>query len=135
MTIFAGAFTSGVLLSVVAHMLGSYAGLTLAPVWVQPSASNHDQMLAALGWWTVAGTGFAGSFVAGLLMQDTPGNRRRPMLRVFAGLMLFVLLAAIPFVITAAPATSLRESLLADAASFGLGLFTSFCGSWFSLPR
>jgi hypothetical protein len=135
MTIFATAFTSGVLLTLVAQMLASHAGLTLEPAWAHQDAANRAQMLAAVGWWTIAGAGFVGSFGAGLLMQDAPGGQRRQALRGAVAALVFVLLVAIPYVVTAGPASGLRQSLLTDAAVFALGLLTSFCGSWFSLPR
>jgi hypothetical protein len=136
MTIFAAAFTCGVLLALAAHMLAGHFGIAFAPVWASPRASNTELVRSALGWWLIAGTGLAGSFVTGLLLQEAPGRAaRRRRLRWIAGLALFALLTALPHIVTAAPAADLPNRLLVNLTAFALGMFAAFCGGWFSLAR
>ena len=130
MTIFAIAMTSGMLLALAVHMLSARLGIGLTRVWQEPVPTDANAVRSALGWWMIAGAGFAGSFGAGLLVQD--GSRR---LRRLAGLLLFLLLAAVPSFSAASPAPNLPFALGADMAGFALGTVTAFCGSWFALPR
>jgi len=130
MTVFAVAMTSGMLLALAAHMLSGRFGIGLTSVWQDPFPTDAHAVRSALGWWMIAGAGFAGSFGAGLLLQDGSGRLRR-----LAGLLLFLLLAAVPTFSTAAPAPNLPFALGADMAGFALGSVTAFCGSWFALPR
>ena len=134
MTIFAIAFTSGVLLAMAAHILAGHIGVAFVPNWASWTAPHDELVRSALGWWMIAAAGFLGSFIAGLLLRDAPGQaRRRGMLLRLAGLALFVTLAALPLAATGTPPAGLSQTLLINLTAFALGTATAFCGGWFSL--
>ena len=133
MTIFATAMTSGVLLALAAHIVAGRLGIGLTSVWQDLFPTDANAVRSALGWWMIAGAGFAGSFLAGLLAQDLSGGQRR--LRWLAGTLFFLLLAGVPYLAAAVPAPNLSFALGANLAVFALATLTAFCGSWFSLPR
>ncbi|MPZ55111.1 MAG: hypothetical protein GEU91_01190 [Rhizobiales bacterium] len=136
MIIFATAMTSGVLLAIAAHMLSGRFGVGLTSIWRELFPTDANAVRSALGWWTIAGTGFAGSFLAGLLAQDGPrGRPRRRGLRWLIGAFAFLLLAGMPYLAIATPAPNLPYALGANLAVIALGMLTAFCGSWFALPR
>ena len=134
MTIFATAFTSGILLALAAHMLAGHVGIGLVPNWARSTASHDELVRSAQGWWAVAAAGLFGSFVTGLLLREGRGRaRRRAALVRLAAFSLFALLTTLPLVVTAAPTTGPAQTLLINMIAFALGLATAFCGGWFSL--
>ena len=130
MTIFAAAMTSGVLLALAAHMLSVRLGVGLTSVWQDLFPTDANAVRSALGWWMIAGAGFCGSFLGGLLAQDASRGRQR-----LIGMLFFLLLAGMPYLAAAAPAPNLQFALGANLAVFALGTVTAFCGSWFATPR
>lgn len=136
MTIFAVAMTSGVLLALAAHMLSGRLEIGLTSVWRELFPTEANATRSALGWWTIAGAGFVGGFLAGLLAQDLSiRQRRRRRLRRLIGALFFLLLAGAPYFAAATPAPNLPFALGANLAAFVLGTVTAFCGSWFALPK
>jgi hypothetical protein len=135
MTVFAIAMTSGLLLAMSAHMVSGRLGVGLASVWQDLFPTDANAVRSALGWWIIAGAGFAGSFLAGLLAQDSSGRRSVRRLRRLCGMLFFLLLASVPYLATAVPARNLPFVLGANLAVLALGTVTAFCGSWFSVPR
>jgi hypothetical protein len=132
MTIFAIAMTSGVLLALSAHMISGRLGIGLTSVWQDLFPTDANAVRSALGWWMIAGAGFVGSFLAGLLAQERLAARR---LRRLCGTLFFLLLAVVPYLAAAVPARNLPFVLGANLTVLALGFVTAFCGSWFSLPR
>ena len=134
MTIFATAMTSGVLLAMAAHVLTGRLGIALTDVWQELFPTETQAVHSALGWWMIAGAGFTGSFLAGLLAQRH-SNGQGPWRGLRAiGVLLFLLLAGVPYLATATPARNLTLAFGANLAVFALGIVTAFCGSWFALP-
>ena len=134
MTIFATAMTSGMLLALAAHLLSGRFGIALTSVLLDLFPTDANALRAAFGWWSIAGAGLAGSFLAGLLAQDG-GKGRRRRLRWATGVLVFLLLAGAPYLASGQPAPNLPLQLGADLAAVALGLLTAFCGCWFALPR
>jgi hypothetical protein len=135
MTIFATATTSGVLLALAAHILTSRVGIGVTSIWQDLFPTNANAVRSALGWWTVAGAGFAGSFIAGALARDGSGGQNgRGVYRLIVWLF-FLLLAAAPYLAVVTPAPNLPFALGADLAMFALGTLSAICGSWFATPR
>ena len=130
MTVFAIAMTSGVLMALAAHMLSGRAGIGLTSIWQDLFPTDANAVRSALGWWLIAGAGFTGSFIAGMLAQNFSAGRRR-----LTGILFFVLLAGAPYLAAAAPAPNLPFALGANLAAFALAMVTAFCGSWFAQPR
>jgi hypothetical protein len=135
MTIFATAMTSGILLALAALMVSGRLGIGLTSVWRDLFPTDANAVRSALGWWMIGGAGLAGSFLAGLLVQDVDGRNRRRGLRRLTGALFFTLLAGVPYLATAAPAPNLPFSIGANLVGFALGTLMAFCGSWFALPR
>jgi MFS-type transporter involved in bile tolerance (Atg22 family) len=135
MTIFATAMTSGMLLALAALVVSGRLGISLTSVWRDLFPTDANAVRSALGWWMIAGAGFLGSFLAGLLVQDLGGRNRRRGLRRLTVALFFILLAGVPYLAAAAPAPNLPFALGANLAGFALGTLTAFCGSWFALPR
>ena len=133
MTVFATGMTTGLLLALVAHMLSGRLGIGLTGIWQDLFPTEANAVRSALGWWLIAGAGFAGSFAAGRLVQARSPGRNRSLwllaVAVFAGL------AGAPYLAMALPAPNLPFALGTHLAAFGLGTVTAFCGSWFALPR
>ena len=130
MTIFAAAMTSGVLLGLLAHMLSGLAGIGLTSIWQDLFPTDANAVRSALGWWLIAGAGFAGSFLAGMLTLHWSGSRRR-----LVGMLFFLVLAGAPYLAAALPAPNLPFALGANLAAVALATLTAFCGSWFAQPR
>jgi hypothetical protein len=137
MTTFAIAMTSGMLLALAAHMLSARFGIGLTSIWHELFPTDANAVRSAFGWWLIAGAGFVGSFLTGLVAQDVAGGRRpRHGLRRAIGVLFFLVLAGAPYLTVAAPAApNLPFALGANLAGFTLGTVTAFCGSWFALPR
>jgi hypothetical protein len=136
MTVFATAMTSGVLLALMAHMLSRRLGIGLTSIWRELFPTDANALRSALAWWLIAGAGFAGSYVGGLLAQEIfRGERAQRGFRRLVVVLFFLLLAGAPFLAAAAPAPNLPFALGANLAAFALATLTAFCGSWFALPR
>jgi hypothetical protein len=136
MTVFATAMTSGLLLALAVHMLSGRFGIALPVPRLDVLASNAGAVRAAFGWWAIAGAGLIGSFFASLLMRDalTEPTRYHGMRRLIVAL--FVIgLAGVPHFAAAGHAADLHEATIINLTAFALGAVTSFCGSWFALPR
>jgi hypothetical protein len=135
-TIFATAMTSGILLALAAQLLSGRFGIGVASGWQGLSPGDAEAMRSALGWWLVAGTGFFGSFLIGILAQGASDGRppRRKLQRTVAALF-FLTLAIVPFLAASHPASSLSIGFAANLAVFVAGAVTAFCGSWFALRR
>jgi hypothetical protein len=135
-TIFAIAMTSGVLLALAAHVLAARFGIGLTSAWRDPIPTDPNALRSALGWWSILAAGFAGSFLAGLLVQIQAGDRRpRRRLQPLIPVVFFLILAGVPHLAAAAPAATLPITLGVNLAVFALGIITAFCGSWFAMSR
>lgn len=135
-TIFAIAMTSGVLLALAAHVLAARFGIGLTSAWRDPIPTDPNALRSALGWWSILAAGFAGSFLAGLLVQIQAGDRRpRRRLQPLIPAVFFLILAGVPHLAAAAPAATLPITLGVNLAVFALGIITAFCGSWFAMSR
>jgi len=136
MTIFATAMTSGILLALAAHMLSGRFGIDPTSAWRDLIPNDANAVRSALGWWLILGTGFAGSFLAGLLTQNlSGGQRQRGRPRQMILIVFILMLAGVPYLSAAAPASSLPITLGTNLAVFALGTITAFCGSWFAMSR
>jgi hypothetical protein len=135
MTIFATAMTSGLLLALAALMVSGRLGIGLTSVWRDVFPTDANAVRSALGWWMIAGAGFIGSFLTGVLVQDVGGRNRRRGLRRLTVALFFLLLAGVPYLAAASPAPNLPFALGANLTGFALATLTAFCGSWFALPR
>jgi hypothetical protein len=135
--IFGAAMTSGMLLALAAHILTTGFGIGLGSVWRTLFTSSADQLRSALGWWIIAGAGFAGSFLAVVVLnrpqRGPPVDARR--LPWSAGLALFILL------VTAERMGEVRidfdapTKVVSGMVALALGTFMAFCGSFYALRR
>lgn len=135
LTIFASAVTCGVLVAIAAGLVAERLGFGLASAWGHGFPTNSDAVRSALGWWTIGGAGFVGSFVAFRLLAD-PAERR--IVRVLAWLLgaaLFVLLAGVEHIAPTTTPSSLVVTLAVDLATFALALATALCGGYFASGR
>jgi hypothetical protein len=126
--------TSGLLLALAAHALTGRFGIGIISLWQELFPTDAHALHAAFGWWIIAGAGFAGSFCAGLLARYDATRPRRGRQWLTAGV-LFLVLAAAPYLDVSAASHDPRFALGVNLAVFALGTVTAFCGSWFSLQR
>lgn len=135
LTLFATALTCGLLLALAAMMLSARFGIGVVTGWRELTTANANGFRGALCWWAIAGAGFVGSFVTGVVTSAVRDGRRRPHMLQWLGALLFVALAAAPYFAVAEPAPDSLEAFTIDAAAFGLGAVAAFCGAWLGLPK
>jgi hypothetical protein len=128
--ILAGAIGCGVLLALAVYMLGQGFGLELSGLW-RSDLAVVVPISAAVAWWLIATVGFAGGYVAALLMDGRAAGLSRAMWQFLA--VVVVLLLAGAGLGASAPATGpMSARVLAGIVALLLGAGMAFCGAHFA---
>jgi hypothetical protein len=132
--ILAAAATSGVLLALAVHMLGTRFGLDLGGPW-RSDAREFMPAGAALAWWLIATVGFCGGYFTATLMDSAVSGQIPPRMRQFLIAVGVLVLAGAGQAASAPSPLPTAAGVLAGFAALGLGAAMAFCGAHFALRR
>ena len=126
---YAAAVACGVFAAIAVHILLTVFGVGLDAV-LHAAASPKQQLVSALAWWTIAGTGFVAGWGTGAYL--IAAAREREFVYRLAGGFLVALVFAVA---TAGGIMSQQGSIggaggvLAGLTALGLGAICAFCGA------
>ncbi len=132
--ILAAAATSGVLLALAVHMLGTRFGLDLGGLW-RSDPNNFMPAGAALAWWLIATVGFCGGYFTASLLHSAASGQIPLRMRQFLIAVGVLLLAGAGQAASGPSSIPTVAGVVAALAALGLGAVMAFCGAHFALRK
>jgi hypothetical protein len=122
--------TCGVLLALAVYVFLGDVGLDMAAAWRRAAPVRSDQLASALAWWLIAASGFAGSFVAVVIIRASADGSPlgRWLLRISAAAFV-VALAAVSHTSVGLADMSPAVRAGASLGALALGAFMALCGA------
>jgi hypothetical protein len=126
---YAAAIACGVFAALVAHIILTMLGFSLASV-LRETVDGHAQLISALAWWAIAAAGFIGGWASGAYLIAAARERA-----VVYRLAQRFLIAVVFALATAGGIMSKTGNLggtfdvIAGLTALGLGLICAFCGA------
>lgn len=128
--VLAGAVLFGMLLTIVAHMLGARYGLDLGGLF------GHEEAMplgTAIAWWLTAAAGFFGGFFTAALLHGVVSGQIPRRLRHCLAVVGFVVLAGAGQAASAPSPIPTMTGVLIGIIALCLGAAMAFCGARLAL--
>lgn len=129
--VLAGAIGCGVLLALAVYMLGQGFGLELGGLW-RTDQTVTVPFSAAIAWWLIATVGFAGGYIAAMLMDGGMSGHLSRAMWQFLAVVVVLLLAGAGLGASAPASGPTSARVLAGIVALVLGAGMAFCGAHFA---